>query len=43
MAIPCLIVVMLGPIVPVEDLDTFSTLLLVGLALGIGWFLWRRT
>jgi hypothetical protein len=40
MAIPSLVVVKLGPIVPVEDLDT---LLLVGLALGVGWFLWRRT
>jgi hypothetical protein len=33
---------MLGPIVTVEDLDMLTTLLLVGLAVGVGWFLWRR-
>jgi hypothetical protein len=34
---------MTAPIAPVEDLDMLSTLLLVALAVGVGWFLWRRT
>jgi hypothetical protein len=43
MAIPSIIVVMMAPIASVEDLDTLTTLLLVVLAAGVGWFLWRRT
>ena len=43
MALPILIVVMPdGALAPVEDLDTLTTILLVVLAAGVGWFLWRR-
>jgi hypothetical protein len=37
------IVVMLDPIAPVADVDTVATLMLLALAVGVGWFLWRRT
>jgi hypothetical protein len=40
---PSLIVVMLDPIAPVADVDTVATLMLLALAVGVGWFLWRRT
>lgn len=43
MAMPSLIVVLTSPPVPVEDLDMLTMLLLVVLAAGVGWFLWRRT
>ena len=42
MAIPSLVAVVPGPIPPVADFDTVATLMLVVVAAGVGWFLWRR-
>jgi hypothetical protein len=36
------LVVMPGPIAPVADVDTATTLMLFVLAAAVGWFLWRR-
>jgi hypothetical protein len=42
MGIPIRIAVVPGSIAPVADLDTIVTVMLVVLAAGVGWFLWRR-
>ena len=42
MVIPLRIAVVPGSIPPVAEFDVIATLMLVVLAAGVGWFLWRR-
>jgi hypothetical protein len=42
MAMPIVVVVVPGPIAPIVDGDTITTLVLLALAAGVAWLLWRR-
>jgi hypothetical protein len=42
MPIPSLLVIVPSLTPPAADFETISTVMLVVLAAGVGWFLWRR-
>jgi hypothetical protein len=42
MAMPIVVVVVPGPIAPIVDGDTNTTHVLLALAAGVAWLLWRR-